>query len=61
MLVGQNVEFVEKDGTITITIDATKNLGLSASGKNVAIANSGGFKTLPNGMKLNLWLGKPNN
>jgi len=59
-LVGQNIRFAEIDGNIVIVIEKAKKLGLSKSGKMTATANSEGFTTLPNGMRMNLYLGTRN-
>lgn len=38
----RNVEIVEKDGKLIITIDLTKNFGKSKSGKTTIIASTDG-------------------
>ena len=58
--IGDNVQYEEKDGKIILTIDPKVDLGLSSTGKMRGVANTGGFTKLPNGMKLNLYLGKSN-
>ena len=57
--VGQNVEYEEKDGEVILRIKADQEIGPSTSGKMMGVASTGGFIWLPNGQKLNLYLGKP--
>ena len=45
----QNVQMKVTGNKLTITVDLTENLGLSASGKTVKIASTGGNKEIPGG------------
>lgn len=50
----------EIDGDkLTITIDLSKNLGTSKSGKSILIASSGGNISLGDGVKLGLNVYRP--
>ena len=53
-----NVEVGLIGDKIVLVIQADVDLGPSKSGKMNAVASTGGFTKLPNGMSLNLWLGK---
>ena len=48
---------VDKDGMLTIKIDTTKEIGLSASGKTTLIASSGGNAKLDIGLNVDCFLG----
>jgi hypothetical protein len=56
--VGQNVRVLEVDGLLVLVIDPSVSIGPSSSGKMIGVASTGGFAVLPNGMKMNLYLGK---
>ncbi len=56
--VGENVKCLRQDGKIILVIDENGDIGPSSSGKMVGIASTGGFTTIPGGLKLNLYLGK---
>jgi hypothetical protein len=43
---------------LVLLIDMSKDLGPSASGKMRGIASTGGFASIANGVKLNLYVGK---
>ena len=43
----KNVEFSVKGNTLTITVDLTKEFGLSSSGKTIIIASTEGNFPLP--------------
>lgn len=43
---GRNARYTVENGILTITVDLSKNLGNSESGKSVLIANSGGHQQL---------------
>jgi len=45
----QNVNFSVKGNTLTITVDLTKRLGPSKSGKTVGIASTQGNVAVPDG------------
>jgi len=60
MTVGPNIKVGEIEGQLVIVVDTKTKLGLSKSGKMTATANSGGFTTLPNGMRMNLYIGSKN-
>jgi hypothetical protein len=51
---GSNVTMSKSGNVVTISIDLSKSLGNSKSGKNVLIATTGGNTTLPGtgGIKL---------
>ena len=57
----RNIETNVEGKTLTITVDLSKELGLSKSGKNVLIASTGGNKDVPGlpGMKLGLNIYRP--
>lgn len=42
MQIGDNVDYQIKGSTLTITVDLSKRLGPSASGKTIKIASSNG-------------------
>lgn len=42
----ENVQVQIKGNKLTITVDITKNLGKSKSGKTVKVASTGGFQTV---------------
>jgi hypothetical protein len=46
-IVGSNVNIEVKDGIATITIDLTKRLGASKSGKNMVVATTNGNISVP--------------
>lgn len=50
----RNVELNVKGDTLTITIDLSKELGPSASGKSTLIASTGGAVTVEGGARVNL-------
>jgi hypothetical protein len=54
--IGKNIEIVVKDGKAIITIDLSKDFGLSSSGKSRIIASSEGNADIPGaaGVKLGL-------
>ena len=56
MTIGKNLTFAvdAKTGIVTITFDAKKRLGPSASGKTIMVATTSGNLTLPNGVILGL-------
>jgi hypothetical protein len=41
-----------------LVIDLDRDLGPSSTGKMRAIANTGGFQPLPNGLRGNVYIGK---
>lgn len=53
-----NVKVTIVGTNLVLVIDTTKDLGLSSTGKMRAVANTGGFQTLPNGLKGNVYIGK---
>lgn len=59
VLVGENVLAVKQDdGKLILIIDAKETIGLSSTGKMMGIASTGGFQSIPGGLKLNLYVGK---
>jgi len=56
--VGNNVKVTQTKAKITIEIDATKEFGLSKSGKTISIASTRGNSKLDNGLVLGLNLYK---
>jgi hypothetical protein len=47
-MASKNVKMVTKGNVLTITVDLSKEAGLSTSGKNVLIAKTGGNIDVPN-------------
>lgn len=47
----QNVNMQVNGNTLTITVDLSKRLGRSASGKTVLIASTGGNVSIPGAVK----------
>jgi len=45
--IGKNIEIVVKDGKAIITVDLSKDYGLSSSGKSRIIASSEGNAEIP--------------
>ena len=45
----ENVKMAVKGNTLTITVDLSHEAGMSASGKTMKIASTGGNKEVPNG------------
>lgn len=43
----ENMKVEVKDNILTITVDLSKNLGASKSGKSLLIASTGGNMTVP--------------
>ena len=56
--VGENVKCLRQDGKLFLLIDEGQEIGPSSSGKMMGVASTGGFTTIPGGLKLNLYLGK---
>jgi len=58
--IGENISVsLQADGKLILTIDTSKNIGLSKSGKMMGVANTSGFTAIPGtDLQLNLWLGK---
>jgi ABC-type uncharacterized transport system YnjBCD ATPase subunit len=50
----KNLELEVKDSILTITVDLSKELGPSASGKSTLIASTGGAVTVEGGARVNL-------
>ena len=57
----RNIETKVDGKTLTITVDLSKELGLSKSGKNMLVATSGGNQSVPDapGLKLGLNIYRP--
>jgi hypothetical protein len=61
--VGENLRIIEQNGILFLAIDLGVGIGLSASGKMLGVASTGGFTTLPvkgadgKAIKLNLYTG----
>ena len=47
LIIGSNVKSSVKAGKLVLEIDLKQELGLSASGKNMMIAKTGGNKSVP--------------
>jgi len=56
--VGNNVKLIKQDDMLILVIDEFKEVGASSTGKMMGVASTGGFVKLPNGMKMNLYLGR---
>ena len=57
--VGNNIKYSVKNNKMLITLDLKQEHGMSSSGKNMKVANSGGFQKVDcdlDGAKLNLIL-----
>lgn len=55
---GDNVRAGMVGSLLVIVIDTAEEIGPSSSGKMMGIASTGGFTTLPGGLKGNLYVGK---
>lgn len=50
----KNVEITQKDQTLTIKVDLSKEFGRSKSGKTIIIATTGGNKEVADGIHMGL-------
>lgn len=57
--VGDNVEAAMDGKILVIRIDTGKTIGLSSTGKMMGVGSTAGFKSLPDGLSGNIWVGKP--
>lgn len=66
IVVGQNVNAVQKGSTLILVIDLDKTIGLSKSGKMMGIGSTGGFAPVAHVAKsprdkavsINVWVGE---
>ena len=54
LTIGQNISASLDGDVLTLTIDLSRRLGSSVSGKNQIIATTSGNQSLPNGAKLGI-------
>ena len=50
----KNIEITQKDQTLTIKVDLSKEFGRSKSGKTIIIATTGGNKEVADGIHMGL-------
>ncbi|MEA1867770.1 MAG: hypothetical protein U9N19_06690 [Thermodesulfobacteriota bacterium] len=50
----KNIEITQKDHTLTIKVDMSKEFGRSKSGKTIIIATTGGNKEVAEGIHMGL-------
>lgn len=56
--VGDNLKAVQIGDLLVFVIDTSKNIGPSSSGKMLGIGSTGGFASVPGGLKANVYVGK---
>jgi hypothetical protein len=58
MMVGDGLKVADQDGKLILVVDKSNDIGPSSSGKMTGIASTGGFATIPGGLKVNVYIGK---
>jgi hypothetical protein len=56
--IGENIKATQQDSKLILVIDLSINLGPSSTGKMNGVASTGGFSSMPGGLRGNIYIGK---